>query len=104
MNTPKQRILVFQQNGGGESKIKGIREFGGDRFELVTVSIDEPLPDILDDTAAYLPETVEADMVLDFLSHPDLSHDLGVLCGRLGIPVVASGKKLRVEGMHTPPT
>jgi len=102
--TKKQKILVFQQNGSGESKIRGIREYGNDRFELEIISIDTPLPDILDDTAEYLPDDVRADMVLDFLTHPDLSHDLAVMCRDRKIPVVASGKKLRVKGMITPPT
>lgn len=43
------------------------------------------------------------DLVLDFLKHPDLSHDLALLCQRLAIPMVASGKKTTVDGTHTPP-
>lgn len=99
-----QKILVFQQCGSGESKIRGIREYGGDRFALETFSIDEPLPAIIDDTAEYLPEGIQADLVLDFLRHPDLSHDLAVLCGKQGIALVASGKKWRIKGTSTPPT
>jgi hypothetical protein len=53
---------------------------------------------------AYLPQTVEADLVLDFLRHPDLSLALAHLCLDQGIPVVASGKKLQVEGTFCPPT
>ncbi len=99
-----QRILVFQQNGSGERKIKGIIEYGGDNFILERVSIDEPLPPVIDDAGDYLPQDIRADLVLDFLKHPDLSHDLGVVCRDLGIPVVASGKKHRIEGVLTPPT
>jgi len=88
-----QRILVFQQSGSGEKKIKGIREFGGDLFQLEIVSIDQPLPTLLEDTGPFLPDSIEADLVLDFLKHPDLSHDLAITCGKSGIPVVASGKK-----------
>jgi hypothetical protein len=66
--------------------------------------IDEPLPAIIDDTAEYLPEGIQADLVLDFLRHPDLSHDLAVLCGKQGIALVASGKKWRIKGTSTPPT
>jgi len=102
--TEKQKILVFQQNGSGESKIKGIRMYGKDRFLLEVISMDESLPEVLDDTAEYLPETIEADIVLDFLTHPDLSQDLAVKCREINIPVVASGKKLREKGMITPPT
>jgi len=101
---PIQRIVVFQQNGSGEKKIEGIREYGLGRYELKCVHIDGNLPPVIDETAEYLPATIEADLVLDFLQHPDLSHDLAVNCRRLGIPVVASGKKTKVEGALTPPT
>ena len=99
-----QHILIFQQNGSGESKIKGIRQHGGNRYVLDTIAIDEPLPPVIDDARDYLPDTVQADLVLDFLKHPDLSYDLSELCGRLGIPIVASGKKIRASGVITPPT
>lgn len=102
-NTP-QRIMVFQQNGSGESKIAGLRKYGGDRIVVEVASIDEPLPPLLEDTAEYLPERIEADLVLDFLKHPDLSHDLAVLCSREQVPLIASGKKHDVKGVHTPPT
>ena len=103
-DSAKQRILVFQQNGSGENKIKGIREYGKDRFELAVVSIDEPLPVVIDDAGPYLPDTVEADLVLDYLTHPDLSYELAERCRDQGIAVVASGKKIRVKGTLTPPT
>lgn len=104
MSSDLQRILVFQQNGQGRPKIEGIRRYGGDAFSISVVSIDSGLPAVLDDTDGFPPETIEADLVLDFLSHPDLSHDLCARCRDLSIPVVASGKKIRVEGVHTQPT
>jgi thymidylate synthase len=88
-----QRILVFQQRNSGEKKIKGIRKFGGNLFHIETISIDEALPTIIEDTTAFLPQTPDADLVLDFLKHPDLSHDLALTCRELNIPVIASGKK-----------
>lgn len=100
----QQRILVFQQNGSGESKIRGIRKYGKNYFSIETISIDESLPPILDDTGDYLPSDIEADLVLDFLKHPDLSQDLAAVCTKRNIPVVASGKKLRSHGVFTPPT
>ena len=100
----RQKVLVFQQNGSGESKIRGIRQYGDQQFEIVTVNIDETLPSILDDTGEYLPDDIEADLVLDFLEHPDLSLDLAVKCREKKIPMVASGKKIRVSGALTPPT
>jgi len=100
----RQRIAVFHQNGSGESKIRGIREHGSDRFLLEVIDIDQPLPPVIDDASEHLPETIEADLVLDYLQHPDLSHDLAERCRRLGIPMVASGRKIRVKGTTTPPT
>ena len=99
-----QRILVFQQNGSGESKTRGIKRYGKGIFFMTEVSIDEKLPALLDDTVGYLPGEIQTDLVLDFLKHPDLSHDLAVACRNGNIPIVASGKKLRVKWALTPPT
>jgi hypothetical protein len=99
-----QKIIVFQQNGSGESKVKGIRKYGKKLFTLELVSIDLPLPPILDDTEQYLPPDIRADLVLDFFKHPDLSHDLALACQQKKIPLIASGKKLRVKWALTPPT
>ena len=97
------RIVVFQQESRGESKVKGIRRYGRDQFDITLIDIDHSLALVIDDTSAYLPDTIEADLVLDYLMHPDLSHDLSLLCRRLGIPIVASGKKTTVPDTHTPP-
>ena len=99
-----QKILVFQQNGSGESKIAGVRKYGGDKIVLEVVSIDEPLPPIIENTSEYLPHQIRADLVLDFMKHPDLNHDLAELCKDQRIPLIASGKKLEIKGVHTPPT
>jgi len=77
---PRQRVLIFQQNGSGEQKIAGVKKYGGDQFELDVISIDEPLPPVLDDTSEYLPSDFSCDLVLDFLKHLDLSQDLVALC------------------------
>ena len=98
------KILVFQQNDSGESKIAGIKKFGEGRFDIHMISMDMPLPPVIDDTREFLPEDIDADLVLDFLKHPDLSYDLAQLCREKGIPVVASGKKMNIEGVATPPT
>ncbi len=99
-----QRISVFQQNGSGERKIEAVRKFGSDVIALDVISIDVDLPDILDDTSQYLPSDLEADLVLDFLTHKDLSLDLATLCAAKDIPVIASGKKLSNKWVLTPPT
>jgi len=102
MSENKQHIAVFQQNGSGEKKIKGIEEYGEDKFILQKYSIEEQLPEIIDDSEIYLPRDLHCDLVLDFLAHPDLSSDLAEMCSRKKIPVVASGKKTRMQGVHTP--
>jgi len=99
-----QRILVFQQNGSGEKKIEGIRRYGDGLFEIDIVSINVSLPPIIDDAGEFIPQDIRTDLVLDYLKHPDLSFDLSMVCQSKKIPVVASGKKLRVKGTFTPPT
>lgn len=99
-----QKIIVFQQNGSGASKIAGIKRFGGKDFSIETFDIDEPLPPVLDDTSDILPDIIDADLVLDFLAHRDLSDDLSVLCERLDIPMAASGKKILTGSAICSPT
>ncbi len=101
---PIQKILVFQQHGSGESKIKGIRDYGAGLFDLEVISIDSDLPPVIDDPETYLPAEIQADLVLDFLKHPDLSYELAHTCNRRKIPIVARGKKWRVQGVLTPMT
>jgi len=102
--TKPQEILVFQQNGSGESKIQGILKYGENLFSIKTISIDENLPAVIDDATQYLPNDISADVVLDYLQHPDLSYDLAIMCRDRNIPVVVSGKKVRVKGALSPPT
>ncbi len=99
-----QRIVVFQQGNSGEPKIKGIRGRGRNITISQVITLSPSLPPIIDDPEEYLPGDIEADLVLDFMKHPDLSFALAEMCKRKGIPVVASGKKIRVQGTITPPT
>lgn len=99
-----QRILVFQQKGSGENKIRGICQYGSDRFVIEKYDIDAPLPGLIEHSNGYLPETIDADLVLDYLQHPDLSGDLWSLCEKCGIPVVASNKKSPGGWVITPRT
>lgn len=92
-------ILVFEENGSGQAKIRGIGRYGVDE-NLRVVSIDGALPDFIDDPEEYLDGRIEADLVISYLNHPDLVDHLARLCGRLGIPLIASGKK--GEQAHTP--
>jgi len=98
------KILVFQQHRSGEKKIAGIRKYGGDQFKMEVVSIDNDLPPLIDDAREFLPQRIKADLVLDFLQHPDLSQDLAQICFENDIPVVASGKKHPHSHAITPPT
>lgn len=100
----KQKILVFQQNGGGEKKIAALSEYGKDLFDISIVNIDQSLPEVLDETEDILGTSIDADLVLDFLKHPDLSYDLAVLCRDLNVPIVASSKKLEIKTAITPTT
>lgn len=100
----KQKIAVFDQKGKSATKIQGIIEYGNGLFEIEVISMSADLPSVIDDAKEYFPSKIDADLVLDYLIHPDLSHDLGIICRQKGIPVVASGKKNQTRGVFTPPT
>lgn len=87
------RIIVFEENGSGEKKIQGITDHGTGLKISRRYNIQENLPEIVDEPERYIPDDFNADLVLDFLKHPDLSSYLALVCNRKNIPVIASGKK-----------
>ncbi|MDA8134543.1 MAG: DUF166 family protein [Desulfobacteraceae bacterium] len=99
-----QKIMVFQQNGSGESKISGINRFSSSRFAVTIINIDGELPAFIDDPFPYLQDSIEADLVLDYLKHPDLSGGLSLLCKGLDLPLIASGKKIKTGSAVCPTT
>jgi hypothetical protein len=99
----RERILVLEQNKSGQSKIQGILERAAPDFSISRYEITTSLPPILDETALYLPTALEADLVLDYLKHPDLSLDVARTCREKGIPVVASGRRMLQDWAWTPP-
>ena len=63
-------------------------------------NIQENLPEIVDDPERYIPDDFNADLVLDFLKHPDLSSYLALVCNRKSIPVIASGNVITSYSIH----
>ncbi len=102
--TKPQLIWVYQQNENALGKIKAISQYSPNEIKMKVISIDEPLPEVIDDGDPYLPDPEGADLVLDHLKHPDLSFYLAEKCKKLNIPVVASGKKPPLEEALTPRT
>ncbi|MDI6795767.1 MAG: DUF166 family (seleno)protein DfsP [Desulfatibacillaceae bacterium] len=99
-----QRVLVFEQSGSGQKKIRAVSGAGKGLIELAVMDIASPLEPVLDSSAGYLPAEIEADLVLNYLVHPDLAADLSALCNRLEIPVVAPSKKHAGKFVFCPPT
>lgn len=100
--TKPQLIWVYQQNRNALGKIKAIEQYSPKEIELKIVTVNDDLPLVIDDGDPYLPDPLGADLVLDHLKHPDLSHFLAEKCRRLKIPVVASGKKPPLAEALTP--
>ena len=94
------KITVFEQNSSGQHKIAGIGQYGKGIEINEIISIDVFLPDFVEDPEEYITDSFAADLVLDYLTHPDLSHYLVTVCVKKKIPVISSGKKN--EGALTP--
>lgn len=89
----KFKIVVFEENSSGEKKIQGIIRHGTG-LEIVKIyNIEEALSEVVDDPETFIPDDFNANLVLDFLKHPDLSEYLAQVCKEKKIPLVASGKK-----------
>jgi len=89
----EMNILVFQERGSGEHKIEGVRSYGEGVTITEVVSIDAFLPDFIEDPEEIIKDDFSADLVLNFLKHPDLVEHLIALCEQKGIPIVSAGKK-----------
>lgn len=85
-------IVVFQQSGSAERKTAGIKEYGKDIIIKKIFSIDDSLPEVIDNPEKYITEIFSGDLVLNFLKHPDLSSYLVDICEKKYIPVVTTGK------------
>ncbi len=86
-------ILIFEQNGSAASKVEGLRRFGSPNDTIRVVAINEHLPEFVDEPETFIDTDIDADLVLDYLTHPDLSQYLIEVCDKKNIPIVASGKK-----------
>ena len=86
-------ILVYQQQGSGEQKIEGVVQYGASIKIKEIISIDIFLPDFIEDPEDFISDDFSADLVLNYLKHPDLVHHLIMLCERKGLPVISPGKK-----------
>jgi thymidylate synthase len=103
-HTRPQRVWVYLQNQTATCKTQAIGRLHPQSIELKIISIDAVLPSFIDDPEPYFPDPIDADLVLDHLKHPDLSHALAEKCRKAGIPMIASGKKPPIEGALTPRT
>lgn len=86
------KIIVFQQNGSAEKKTAGIRAHGKNIDIEEVFSVNDELPEIVDDPERFINQDFHGDLVLNFLKHPDLSTYLVDLCEQKAIPVVTTGK------------
>ncbi len=89
----KMEIIVFQEHDSGIHKIEGVQNFGEGISITKIISIDDCLPEFIDEPGDYFSNDFAADLVLNYLKHPDLVHYLISLCTERGIPVVSAGKK-----------
>ncbi|MBU1232257.1 MAG: DUF166 domain-containing protein [Proteobacteria bacterium] len=86
-------LIVFQERGSGAQKIEGVQKFAEEIRIIEIVSIDIFLPDFIENPEDFINKDFTADLVLNFLKHPDLVDYLVSLCNVKGIPVVSAGKK-----------
>ncbi len=103
-NRANQTILVIQQDKKAVPKVEWIKHYSKGVIKVNVVDITSNIPSLIDDSRKYLPKIIEADLVLDYLSHPDLSDDLTMLCVKKGIPVISPGNKALIGKKHYTPS
>ncbi len=92
----KYKIALFEESGCAKRKIEGIKKYAPEILISPIVDIPSIRSDIvIDEPDEFLSIDFDADMVLDYIKHPDLSYFLVQLCKEKKIPVVASGQKIK---------
>ena len=86
-------IVVFQEHNSGESKIEGVHRYGEEITIKKIITIDQFLPDFIEEPEEYISDDFSADLVLNYLKHPDLVDHLIRICEQKNIVVVSAGKK-----------
>lgn len=86
-------IIVFQEHKSGELKVEGVQRYGEGLKIVKIVSINQFLPDFIEDPEEFIRDDFSADLVLNFLKHPDLVEYLIRLCEQKEIAIVSAGKK-----------
>ncbi len=86
-------ILVFQQNNSGAQKIRGVQQYGQGIITIKNVNIDLCLPEFIEDPEEFVDDSFSADLVLNYLKHPDLIEYLMGICSKKEVVVVSPGKK-----------
>ena len=86
-------IVIFQQRQSGDLKVEGVLRYGTGITITKTINIDAFLPDFIEDPEDFISDDFTADLVLNFLKHPDLIDYLMHLCKKKDIEIVSAGKK-----------
>lgn len=92
------RVIVFQREDLGKHIVEGLKKHGD--FEVSEFTVQEDLPEIIDNPEEFLDRGLEADLVFDHLYHKDLSEYLVGVAKKKGIPVISPGSK--IEGAIAP--
>ncbi len=99
-----QRIMVIQRGNAAQSKVDWIRKQARDIIITKVLTLKSDLPEVIDDPSGYLPAVIEAELLLDYTRHIDLTIELVRRCHEKGCVVVASGSKARRHGLFAPAT
>jgi hypothetical protein len=99
-NASEQHIVVFEEDGSADCKIAGMEVYGKNILIKTVYNIQGPFDEFIDEPERYISSQFTADLVLDFLRHPDLSAHLVSICNRKNIPVIASGQ--HIPGAESP--
>ncbi len=86
-------IVVFQEHNSGELKIEGVQRYGSGITIREMITIDQFLPDFIEEPEDYIVDDFSADLVLNYLKHPDLVDHLIRICEQKNIVVISPGKK-----------
>jgi|Deesub1362A_J573_1020465.scaffolds.fasta_scaffold00350_25 hypothetical protein len=99
LSTGTMKVAVFQRGHSADHIVEGLKKYGD--VDVITISVDEFLPQIIDEPSEYIDENFEAELIIDHMHHGDLTDYLIEIAREKNIPIIVPNKK--VKGAITPP-
>lgn len=87
------KVIVFQRKGYANHIIEGLKKHSN--IEVESFTVDDNLPEIIDDPQDFIDADFEADLIFDHLHQRDLTEYLVKIAKKKDVPIIVPGTNVK---------